>query len=333
MVSRIIILTIAILFLFTIFTSTNSFGEPEADEASQQVILWAGRNIEVGTVTVSNDLENIYVKYETIAGWYLTETHLAIATELEDIPQTKKGNPKVGHFPYQEVHNPPVAEYTYEIELEPDYTHGTEILITAHSVVAKMNKAGKTIKEETAWGGELRFPGNNWATYFNYELILPNKLNLPSDSANMIVEYPGPGSYFNTIISEIPNNFDISNGEFTGWCADTTVFIYPNTDYEIMVYSSYDPNVPDHVNDDEHWDMINYILNHKHPEAEPDDIQQALWYFTDDGNTMPTDPEAQAMVEDALANGSGFFPGPGDVMAVICDAGESVQLIFIEIEL
>ena len=36
------------------------------------------------------------------------------------------------------------------------------------------------------------------------------------------------------------------------------------------------------------------------PDASMMDIQQAIWYFTDAGHPMPTDPEAKAMVDDAL---------------------------------
>jgi hypothetical protein len=47
---------------------------------------------------------------------------------------------------------------------------------------------------------------------------------------------------------------------------------------------------------------------------------------------MPSDPEAKAMVEDALVNGADFVPGEGDVMAIIVDSGDSVQLTIIVVD-
>ena len=97
--------------------------------------LIAGKHVEVGTVTVWNDGENLYVKYNTTGGWVLTETHLAVATSLEGIPQTRSGNPIVGLFSYRTMH-PLVTEFTYVIALS-DLSVGTELYIAAHAEVLK----------------------------------------------------------------------------------------------------------------------------------------------------------------------------------------------------
>lgn len=103
-------------------------------EANPRVItLYAGQDIEVGTVKVWNDGTTLYVKYETTGGWVMTETHLAVAEDLEDIPQTKTGNPKVGHFEYSEPHDPPVTSYSYPpIDVSG---LGDALNIAAHAVV------------------------------------------------------------------------------------------------------------------------------------------------------------------------------------------------------
>jgi hypothetical protein len=90
--------------------------------------------------------------------------------------------------------------------------------------------------------------------------------------------------------------------------------------------------------------MINYVLNHK--QGTGVDISQAIWFFVDgngwsdtaakllaDGypNTVPT-TLAQTMVNDALAHGAGFVPGPGQIVAVICDPTDAaVQDTIIEL--
>lgn len=117
-------------------------------EADPDVItLYAGQDIDVGTVKVWNDDNNLYVKYETTGGWVMTETHLAVETSLEGIPQTKTGNPKVGHFEYSEPHDPPVTSYSYPpIDVSG---LGDTLYIAAHAVVVNTNMMTITLVSDT----------------------------------------------------------------------------------------------------------------------------------------------------------------------------------------
>ncbi|GAH57390.1 unnamed protein product, partial [marine sediment metagenome] len=94
--------------------------------------LVAGQTEIVGGVEVSKDTEYLYVTYMVDAPWCLTETHLAVAADFKDIPQTKKGNPMPGKFPYSAKHDPAVTEYTYEIPLAD---LDTNLFIAAHAEV------------------------------------------------------------------------------------------------------------------------------------------------------------------------------------------------------
>jgi len=149
--------------------------------ASAQVIvdLLADQTIEAGTVTVSNDDVNLYVTYETIDGWELVETHLAIATSLEDIPQTKKGNPIPGKFTYSMEHDPAVTVYTYTLPLQDDGT----LYIAAQAEVQKAvldelgeptydDEGNQIFQTETGWGEGSDFAGNNWAMYFTFVVVV-----------------------------------------------------------------------------------------------------------------------------------------------------------------
>ena len=107
-----------------------------ADDPFVTDLTAGGGNIksamDVGDVQVWNDGDYLYVKYVvTDAEWCLTETHLEVATSLEEIPQ-RNGNPPPGQFTYKGEHDC-VAGLTYEIPLswDPD----TELLIAAHGVV------------------------------------------------------------------------------------------------------------------------------------------------------------------------------------------------------
>lgn len=137
--------------------------------------LYAGRTIDAGTVTVSNDSSNLYVTFSTQDGWELTETHLAIATTLSGIPQTKSGNPKVGNFPYQRTYDPSVTSDVYVFSLDQlavslgldRFTCGaTSLVLAAHAVVVQHDGNGGVTSRETGWGSGTGFPGGNWATWF-----------------------------------------------------------------------------------------------------------------------------------------------------------------------
>jgi len=127
--------------------------------------LWAGQTIDAGDLLVSNDDFFLYVTYATSGGWELQLTHLAVADDLSGIPQTKKGNPIPGRFAYAAEHDPTVTTYTYVIPLSDLGILADDVLvIAAHAEVINGDW------EETAWAGELEFPGRNWATYIEYTL-------------------------------------------------------------------------------------------------------------------------------------------------------------------
>ena len=97
--------------------------------------LYAGQHIDVGTVEVWNDTDNLYVKYVVNDPWRLTETHLHIFFDdmnYTDVPQ-KNGNPIPGKFDYKDEHDC-VTEYTYTIPLT--LVPEDELFIAAHAVVA-----------------------------------------------------------------------------------------------------------------------------------------------------------------------------------------------------
>ena len=128
----------------------------------------------IGVVEVTNDGNNLSVIYTiTEGGWCISETHLHIENESkDDIPQTKKGNPKVGQFDHSEEHEPCVNGYTYEIPLNG---LSGEIYIAAHAAVQLVGVDSitnePTIECESAWGFGTEFADDrNWAMYFTYTI-------------------------------------------------------------------------------------------------------------------------------------------------------------------
>jgi hypothetical protein len=133
--------------------------------------LWAGKNINVGTVTYGiNEQAQFYVTYNTSgSGWLISETHM-FAGDKARMPLNRPGSPKVGRFPYSRVHCPRVNSVTYTVPLtslppaeEPGF------VVAAHCVVKK--GCGRT---ETAWAeGDYSFNDKGWGWYdifyFNQE--------------------------------------------------------------------------------------------------------------------------------------------------------------------
>jgi len=155
-----VLLVVALALALAVPAAAHTEGDPFTTD------LLAGQDIPVGTVSVWNDGGNLYVKYETNEDWVITETHVDVAIDSSDIPQTKTGNPKVGHFAYSDPHGP-VPEYTYQIALSS--LSGDSLCIAAHANVLKIID-GLVEQEETAWADGDPFPGKNWATYFTYEI-------------------------------------------------------------------------------------------------------------------------------------------------------------------
>jgi hypothetical protein len=124
-------------------------------------------------------------------------------------------------------------------------------------------------------------------------------------------------SFFKMIFSGIGPGYDVYDGiEYHGWCIDYGTPIPSGEDLSVMLYSSYCP--PPHL-DIPGWNEINWILNHK--QGNRWDIQIAIWEFINLGPwtwDMGLTDDTKDMVDGANAN-PGYIPGPGEVVAVICD--------------
>jgi len=128
--------------------------------------LWAGKHINVGTVTYGIDENaNFYATYDcSSSGWTISETHM-YAGDKKDMPLNKPGHPKIGLFPNSGNHNPRVSTYTYYVPLtslppceEPGF------VVAAHCVVHSPSN-----QEETAWAeGDYKFTDKGWGWYDVY---------------------------------------------------------------------------------------------------------------------------------------------------------------------
>jgi hypothetical protein len=145
--------------------------------------------------------------------------------------------------------------------------------------------------------------------------------SLPPGTVTLGISNQTPWTFpWDVVLSNVPAGFDVSNGAYTGWCVDVTHFIDRSLTYPVKLYSSLSPPVPVKGYP---WSMINYILNHEDA-GTPADVQDAIWYFVNGGAwytwaiSHTHTAEAELIVDDAIAYGAGYTPGPGDILAIIC---------------
>lgn len=164
-------------------------------------------------------------------------------------------------------------------------------------------------------------------------------LNLPGFQVGVGWQWLGAGGVNSTAIvtlSGVGGGFDVTDGDYDGWCAEDNgkapgdmATLYDSTDAPANLPAGIS-GVP--------WDKVNYLLNHKNGTVP--EIQAALWVLTYGvANGFPVTPAAQAMIDDANANGGGFTPGSGETAAVILyfdgiqpDPNDSLQEVIIEVD-
>lgn len=154
-----------------------------------------------------------------------------------------------------------------------------------------------------------------------------------TNPVSFIARFGFPDSYLIHTVTNTPAGYALADGTYTAWCIDYFDVIYDGVTYRPRMYRPGDPQIPSQIQSP-HWDRIQYILNHKRGEAI--DIQGALWHFiggpVTPGDAMfyPPTSLASNLVDEALLNGAGFTPGPGQIRAVIFDLGPDLQATIIE---
>lgn len=155
---------------------------------------------------------------------------------------------------------------------------------------------------------------------------------LPSGQITMQV-VNGTESYFVTTLYDVSPGYNVTNQTYLGWCVDRTATMARDTQFPATLYSSLSltGNLAN-----ENWTMVNYILNNKKG-TNLTQTQDAIWYFINLGDPIivhPDETDAWAMINDAIANGTGFIPGNGQIVAVVCEPQtgfpQNVQISIIE---
>jgi len=272
--------------------------------------LYAGQTNLVGKVTVEVAGPNLEVTYIVNAPNLLCETHLAVATSLEGIPQTRTNNPVPGRFPFGDDFDPCIGDpVSYSVPIPDGYISNTGLFIAAHAVVALQ----RDCDEGDVEGFISEFPSE----------------------ANVCVVGSGTGTsfYFDEVVL---TEAGILNGTYGAWCVDLDRIMRPPACFDALVLPAVEPFDQgdfDFMLYPENLPKVNWILNQSFLGENLGntnlvtfgDIQRAIWLLLEDPMELPDqgtapwdDDNVNAIIDMASENGD-FFPGCGEYIGVVLD--------------
>lgn len=142
-------------------------------------VLYAAQGFEAGYVLIDNDEDNLYVTVYSDNGYQDKEEQIKmwVGNDLIDLPQTKKSNLKIGHFPFKTTVDPNENEYTFTLSLEElGLNCDDQIFVVVHADVLLMDSQ-RRVRNESAFGGTAEgMFGSQWWYYMSYIICceIPN---------------------------------------------------------------------------------------------------------------------------------------------------------------
>jgi len=264
--------------------------------------------------------------------YVVTEAHIHFAADVDGIPHTKNGNPVPGQF-------------EYKVKLDPSKT--------SVEIPVEFDKAGAIHLTVVKYGG---------VEGFNFYL--------PNEPVKMkITGYPTPDvkSYFLLQVSGggFISDYDMGYGEgiYEGWCIDVDNYIYLNTEYNAMLYSSYE-SLPawmtgeGKIEKPENLEKVNYLVNNfkagqtiqlLNADCSPyllnglpvfealtySDIQMAIWSYIDNDLSFLEDWKQERVnaIKCAVDKGGvGFVPAcTQKIVFLVVPVGEAADSYNVQI--
>ena len=116
----------------------------------------------VGEVCATLAGENLNILVTTTGEVRLLETRVAVARDLDGLPLSESGVPKLGLFPHSATHQPPASSTSYQISVAALDLVSGELLISVQASVMDGSRV-----EHGAWPVGIRFRAQgNPGTYF-----------------------------------------------------------------------------------------------------------------------------------------------------------------------
>jgi predicted ribosomally synthesized peptide with SipW-like signal peptide len=132
----------------------------------------------------------------------------------------------------------------------------------------------------------------------------------PLATGNLFVDFPSNTAYINGVFTNLSNTDYIQNGTYNTWCLDLWESINKGQTYNVQIFDPMcNPNWYEEVDGKVIWvdipfDRLVYIINGDFLNRgfTSDDIQDAIWYYTNPDSTRALSAAAQAIVDETEEN-------------------------------
>ncbi|UCG44122.1 MAG: hypothetical protein JSU73_05800 [candidate division WOR-3 bacterium] len=333
MKKRLWILPLALVAVVGLFISCEQMwhdpmGRLPADLGSDPVKfdIVAGKDQDAGDILVWNSPDYVVVQTRTHDPWLMTRSRLDWAGTSDELPMDSPDHLAPGRFQHVVTHDPPVAEYTFEIPIR-DLQPGNQIVIALNCDIATPDL------DETGWGG-------SWQGCFTYvirEVDSGGIVRLPDYPVRMRAWHPwvDSNSFFKVELDSVGTGYSVWDGYWKGWCSEIDVEMPTDSWFTVTLISSEDDSLPYRIRVSSlgitrRWDCTNWLLNNRPDTATYHHIQSAMYYLLGEDSTLPGGLAGQ-MASDAITYGTGFRVSPGELISVVCMTPEDIQLCFIEV--
>jgi len=148
-------------------------GDPQVET------VWANQTIDAGALSVTNDLDYLYLEYGTTDSWGMLKGRVHVGLiDAADYPQFGDLKPMLSEFVYRI--DAPVGEVYEEYTLPIPFTDlglphgacGQTLYIFAWGYMAQMDEGGGIISNKVAWAGTDRNQtvSPQWMYYIEYQV-------------------------------------------------------------------------------------------------------------------------------------------------------------------
>jgi hypothetical protein len=133
---------------------------------------------DVGSLTVFNSTDGLFVTAKPGPGWELTQTRLSVSRSAASIPQNKTGKPNCDRFVLRRTKTDASGNMVYSLPLLVD--PGTELVLALYAELRAAKAAGKAGERDhgdcgrddtiTAWAQGIPFPAKDGSMYITYKV-------------------------------------------------------------------------------------------------------------------------------------------------------------------
>ena len=190
------------------------------------------QNTDVGSLVILNDSDFLYVTFVANDSYTISETHLWVGVNVDDVPQNGNDIPTPGKFPFRSTIS---ADHSFTINLSDIYLkseilEGKSVYLFAHTVLTN-NETGET---ESAWSAGETFGTQRWGSYSVIQCCNPeeNPSGCYPHLANCGNKMYGESLYYDNI-SGGDQDIYTDNGEIAG------TIIYTNNKFYFNFYQDW----------------------------------------------------------------------------------------------